>query len=61
MFLINNFYKGNDLIESRKEALKNFMNPYEYNIESNKKNVNLNTYTIKSESHEERNIRKKSL
>ena len=57
----NNFYRGNDLLEdSFKEMLKNYFNPYEYNIESSKRNQkNSDILCMKSKSHSVRNEIKK--
>ena len=51
----NNFYKGKDIKESNRDILKNYFNPYGYNIESNLKNNDLNDNKIRSESHIDRN------
>ena len=59
MLLNNNMYKGTDLTSNRREALKNFFNPYGYNIDSNLKNKNLNNdNNIKTESHSDRSNNK---
>ena len=60
MLLNNSFYKGTDLTQNRREALKNFFNPYEYNLESNLKDKEINNNHIKTECHNERNNHKKA-
>lgn len=51
----SNYYKGKDIKESNRDILKNYFNPYGYNIESNLKNNDLNNNKIRSESHFDRN------
>ena len=60
MLINNSFYKGNDLIQNRRDALKNLFNPYEYNLESNLKDQDNNCECIKTECHNERNKKKKA-
>ena len=57
----NSFYKSNDLLnESYLSRMKNYFNPYEYNLESNLKDQNNNDIKIlHSKQHEFRNLKKK--
>ena len=45
----NNLYKGNEI--DNKDYLNNYFNPYEYNLEGNIKNKNLNIIPNKSNIH----------
>ena len=56
----SNYYKGKDIKESNRDILKNYFNPYGYNLESNYKSNNLNINNIKSESHFDRSILRKN-
>lgn len=57
----NSFYKSNDLLnESYLSRMKNYFNPYEYNLESNLKDQNNNDIKIlHSKLHEFRKLKKK--
>jgi len=57
----NSFYKGQDILNnSVRNIMNNYFNPYEYNFESNLKDVqNTDITNQKSKSHSERNILKK--
>lgn len=61
MIKSNSFYKGKDLLDdSYLSRMKNYFNPYEYNLESNLKNENNNNLKIfHSKPHEIRKINKK--
>ena len=61
MIKSNSFYKGKDLLDdSYLSRMKNYFNPYEYNLESNLKNEsNNNLKVFHSEPHEIRKINKK--
>lgn len=54
----NNFYKGSDLNQNNRENIKNYFNPYEYNLESNLKNQDKNYEYIRTECHSERKRKK---
>lgn len=56
----NSFYKGKDLLdESYLSRMKNYFNPYEYNLESNLKDHDNNGAKVfYSKSHEIRKINK---
>ena len=51
MLYNNSVYKGNNI--DNKNILDNYFNPYEYNIESNLKDRDINS-KIRSESHMDR-------
>ena len=53
----NNLYKGNEI--DNKDYIINYFNPYEYNLEGNIKNKNLNINTNKSNMHFDRNKKNK--
>ena len=57
----NSYYKGQDILENNyRMRMKSYFNPYEYNIESNLKDIkNSDILNQKSKSHIERNIVKK--
>ena len=57
----NSFYKGKDLMdESYLTRMKNYFNPYEYNLESNLKDQSNNDIKIlHSKPHEIRKYNKK--
>ena len=57
----NSFYKNNDLLnESYLARMKNYFNPYEYNLESNLKDQNNNDVKcMHSKPHEIRKLKKK--
>ena len=57
----NRFYKSSDILnESYKERMNNYFNPYEYNLESNLKDLgNTDHLVMKSKNHEIRNKIKK--
>ena len=57
----NSFYKGKDILnENNREKLFNYFNPYEYNFESNLKDMsNSDTNALKSKSHYDRKTMKK--
>ena len=61
MIRSNSFYKGKDLLdESYLNRMKNYFNPYEYNLESNLKDQSNNDLKIlHSKSHEIRKFIKK--
>lgn len=57
----NNFYKSVDITDDNYiSRMNNYFNPYEYNFESNNKNIQNNDLNnLKSKLHSERNKRKK--
>lgn len=57
----NNFYKSIDITDDNYiSRMNNYFNPYEYNFESNNKNIRNNDLNnLKSKLHSERNKRKK--
>ena len=61
MIRSNSFYKGKDLLDdSYLSRMKNYFNPYEYNLESNLKDQSNNDLKIlHSKSHEIRKFIKK--
>lgn len=57
----NNFYKSSDISnDDYMNRMNTYFNPYEYNLESNNKNIlNSDLSNLKSKSHIERIRRKK--
>lgn len=57
----NNFYKSSDITNNDYiSRMNSYFNPYEYNLESNNKNIqNTDLILLKSKSHTERIGRKK--
>lgn len=57
----NNFYKSSDITNNDYiNKMNSYFNPYEYNLESNNKNIqNTDLILLKSKSHTERIRRKK--
>ena len=57
----NSFYKGKDLLDdSYLSRMKNYFNPFEYNLESNLKDQsNSDIKSLHSKLHEGRKVNKK--
>ena len=59
MLYNNNIYKGNILDNNNRENIKNYFNPYEYNLGSNIRNKDIPNNKIRSQLHNDRNIKNK--
>lgn len=61
LMINNSFYKSSDLTNNNKRLrIKNLLNPYEYNFESNfKDRENTDISCQRSQNHAERNVNRK--